>query len=147
MTLGIFDNEFVTCELDDSLPVLKHRWKQAPLGEEFKFTLKRILEEYKSLLKSYKNLAWMVDAAELGELDEEVENWLVTDWEKMLFENAGVKVHAVILGQSIFADYPMEKFKQGAEKKFEKLDVRLGVFSNQQEAYSWMKDQIINLTK
>lgn len=74
MTLGIFDNEFVTCELDDSLPVLKHRWKQAPLGEEFKFTLKRILEEYKSLLKSYKNLAWMVDAAELGELDEEVEN-------------------------------------------------------------------------
>lgn len=65
----------------------------------------------------------------------------------MLFEEAGVKVHAVILGQSIFADYPMEKFKQGAEKKFEKLDVRLGVFSNQQEAYSWMKDQIINLTK
>ena len=89
----------------------------------------------------------MVDAAELGELDEEVENWLVTDWEKMLFEEAGVKVHAVILGRSIFADYPMEKFKQGAEKKFEKFNVNLGVFSNQQDAYTWMKDQIVNLKK
>jgi hypothetical protein len=139
--IGIFDNEFVTCQLDDSLPVLMHRWKQAPPPEEFEFTLKRILEEYKTLSKSYHNLAWLVDAALLGELDEEVENWLVDVWEKMLFEDAGVKVHAVILGQSIFADYPMEKFKQDAEKKFEKFNVHLGVFSNQKEAYDWIKQQ------
>ncbi len=142
MILGIFENEFVTCQLDDSLPVMLHRWKQAPPPKEFEFILQQILEEYKLLAKSYKNLAWLVDAAELGELDEEVENWLVTNWEKMLFEEAGVKVHAVILGQSIFADYPMEKFKQDAEKKFQKFNVHLGVFSTQQEAYAWIKDQI-----
>lgn len=142
MILGIFENEFVTCQLDDSLPVLLHRWKQAPPPEEFEFILKQILEEYKPLSKSYKNLAWLVDAAELGELDEEVENWLVNNWEKMLFEEAGVRVHAVILGQSIFADYPMEKFKQDAENKFQKFNVHLGVFSTQQEAYAWMKDQL-----
>lgn len=142
MVIGIFDNEFVTCQLDDSLPVLMHRWKQAPPPEEFQFTLKRILEEYKTLSKSYRNLAWLVDAAQLGELDEEVENWLVSDWERMLFEEAGVKIHAVILGQSIFADYPMEKFKQDAETKFEKFNVHLGVFSNQKEANDWIKQQL-----
>lgn len=142
MVIGIFDNEFVTCQLDDSLPVLMHRWKQAPPPEEFQFTLKRILEEYKTLSKSYRNLAWLVDAALLGELDEEVENWLVSDWERMLFADAGVKIHAVILGQSIFADYPMEKFKQDAETKFEKFNVHLGVFSNQKEAYDWIKQQL-----
>lgn len=142
MIIGIFDNEFVTCQLDDSIPVLMHRWKQAPPPEEFEFILRRILEEYKTLVKSYRNLAWLVDAALLGELDEEVENWLVDVWEKMLFEQAGVKVHAVILGASIFADYPMEKFKQDAEKKFEKFNVHLGVFSNQGEAYDWMRQQI-----
>jgi hypothetical protein len=73
MIIGIFDNEFVTCQLDDSLPVLMHRWKQAPPSEEFEFTLKRILDEYKIRVKTYPTLAWLVDAALLGELDEKVE--------------------------------------------------------------------------
>jgi hypothetical protein len=134
MTLVIFDNEFATCQLDEFIPVLLHRFKQAPPAEEFQFTLKRILEEYKSLNKSYKNLTRMVDAALPGELDEDVENWLVTDWEKMLFEDAGVKARAVISFQDIFADYRIEKYKLDAEKKFKKFNVHLGVFSNQPEA-------------
>lgn len=76
----------------------------------------------------------MVDAALPGELDEDVENWLVTDWEKMLFEDAGVKARAVISFQDIFADYRIEKYKLDAEKKFKKFNVHLGVFSNQPEA-------------
>jgi len=59
----------------------------------------------------------------------------------MLFEDAGVRIHAVILGQSIYADYPMEKFKQDAEAKFEKFNVHLGVFSNQRDAYEWIHQQ------
>lgn len=141
MIIGIFDNEFVTFQLDDSLPVLMHRWKQAPPSEEFEFTLKRILDEYKIRVKTYPTLAWLVDAALLGELDEKVEKWLVEEWERMLFEDAGVRIHAVILGQSIYADYPMEKFKQDAEAKFEKFNVHLGVFSNQREAYEWIHQQ------
>ena len=143
MIKGIFDNEFVTCQLDDSLPVLIHRWKQAPPAEEFKFNLTRIQQEYIQLSNSYNQLAWLVDAALLGELDEETENWLVETWEQLLFEEANVKIHAVILGQSIYADYPMEKFKQDAETKFEKFNVHLGVFSNQQEAYTWINKQLL----
>jgi hypothetical protein len=145
MLIRIFENEFVQCDLDDQLPLLRHRWLKAPAGEVFKSNLLRILEEYLELQKSYKNLAWMADTELLGELDEEVEEWLVKEWEDLLFNKVGVRIHAVILGSSIFADYPMEKFKRDAEEKFKIKNIRLGVFSDETEAYDWIKEQLSSL--
>lgn len=139
MIIGIFENEFVRCELDDSIPVLRHRWLKEPLSEVFKTNLIRIQQEYIQLSKSYAQLAWLADTEMLGELDEEAEHWLVSVWEDLLFTKAGVRVHAVILGPSIYADYPMEKFKLDAEEKFESQNHHLGVFSNQLAAYDWMR--------
>lgn len=141
MRINIFENEFVMCELDDSVPVLRHRWLKEPPGEEFKHNLRRIQEEYLQLKKPYTNLAWLADTELLGELDEDVEAWLVNTWEGLLFQKAGVKVHAVILGASIFADYPMEKFKRDAEEKFKSQGISLGVFTSETEAYDWIKQQ------
>ena len=143
MVIPIFDNEFLFCELDDSLPVLRHYWKKATPGEQFKLNLLKVLEEYKVLRQSYKGLAWLADTTQLGELDEKMETWLVDEWEDLLFRKAGVKIHAVILGESIYADYPMENFKQDAEQKFQDYNVHLGVFSNQEEAYTWIKEQLL----
>jgi hypothetical protein len=139
MVMMIFDNEFLSCELDDSLPVLRHYWKVQPTGEQFRSQLLNVLEEYKKLKPAYENLAWLADTTELGELDEETETWLVEVWEDLLFVKAGVKVHAVILGESIFADYPMENFKQDAEQKFHAYNVHLGVFSTKEQAYEWIR--------
>ena len=144
--MRIFDNEFLTCELDDTLPVLRHRWKTSPSGEEFRSNLLRVLKEYTDLSQSYKSLGWLADTTLLGELDEETEIWLVKEWEDLLFVKGGVKIHAVILGANIFADYPMEKFKNDAEQKFEAYDVHLGVFSSQKEAYEWIKEAQLKLT-
>lgn len=139
MIIGIFENEFVRCELDDDVPVLRHRWLAAPPGQEFKFNLKRILEEYIQLKKTYTNLAWLANTELLGELDVDVEQWLVDEWEGLLFDVAGVRVHAVILGASIYADYPMERFKMDAEEKHRSKNLSLEVFSNESEAYRWIK--------
>jgi len=147
MIIKIFDNEFVACELDDALPVLRHRWKRATDGEAFRSNLLKVLEEFKKLKVSYSDLAWLADTTLLGELDEETEQWLVEVWEDLLFAQREVKIHAVILGNSIFADYPMENFKQDAEAKFQNFDVHLGVFSNQQEAYDWIKEQQLHISK
>ena len=147
MIIGILDNEFLTCELDDSMPVLRHRWKRATDGEAFRSNLLKVLEEFKKLKSSYSLLAWLADTTLLGELDEETEHWLVGVWEDLLFAQREVKIHAVILGNSIFADYPMENFKQDGEQKFEDFDVHLGVFSNQQEAYDWIKEQQLLIAK
>lgn len=139
MIIGIFENEFVRCELDDDVPLLRHYWLQAPPPEEFKFNLLRILEEYMQLKKTYSGLAWLANTQKLGELDLEIEEWLVNEWEKLLFDMAGVKVHAVILGASIFADYPMERFKLDAEEKYRSKNLSLGVFDSEPEAYAWIK--------
>ncbi len=139
MILQIFDNEFVTCELDDVLPVLKHRWKKPLPGAIFRDTLVAIQQRYVELSKSYTNLAWLADTQHLGEVDEETEKWFVDVWEDLLFTKAGVKIHAVILGEDIFADYPMEKFKLNAAEKFITLKVQLEVFSDEQEAYDWIR--------
>jgi hypothetical protein len=146
MIAGIFENEFVTCQLDDSLPVLLHRWRSELPGEEFRYNLRRILDEYVALRKSYHQLAWLADTRKLGELDEATEYWLTETWENLLFRQGGVKVHAVILGASIFADYPMEKFKNDAEAKFKNEQVRLGVFSNEPDAYRWMQAQLLQVS-
>lgn len=139
MIIGIFENEFVRCDLDDDIPVLRHRWLKPPSGEVFKVNLQRILEEYIQLRKTYSNLAWLAHTEDLGELEYEIEQWLVDVWEGLLFDKAGVRVHAVILGESIFADYPMERFKQDAEEKYQAKKLSLGVFSNEPEAYAWIK--------
>jgi hypothetical protein len=141
MILKIFENDFLICELDDSLPVLKHTWRKEAAGSDFKANVLKVLDEYNILKNSYAKLAWLADTTLLGELDEETEQWLSDVWEDLLFRKSGVKIHAVILGNNIFADYPMEKFKKQAEEKFEEWDVRLGVFSNEEIAYKWVSEQ------
>jgi hypothetical protein len=145
MIISLFENEHVTCELDDSLPVLRHRWKKDTTGEAFKSNLLKILAEYRKLKKSYTNLAWLADTILLGELDEETHQWLVDVWENLIFAQGEVKIHAVILGKNIFADYPMESFKEDAEQKYEHFDVHLDVFSNQADAYRWIAVQQLAL--
>jgi hypothetical protein len=138
MTLFVFEDDFVICELDDSLPVLKHRWKKEPTGKHFRETLLKILDHYKEFQKTRDELAWLADTQLLGELDEETEKWLANTWDDMLFGKGTVKVHAVILGDDLFAEYAMEKFKMDAEKKRDR-NVQLGVFVDEEEAYDWIR--------
>jgi hypothetical protein len=139
MTQVLFENDYVICELDDSLPVLKHRWKQETPGEQFKENLIAIHELYLQYSKTHDHLAWLADTQLLGEIDEETENWFSEVWEDLLFRIGNVKFHAVILGEDFFADYPMEKFKMNAEERFKELDIQLGVFSDEDEAYDWIR--------
>jgi hypothetical protein len=135
----VFENEFVICELDDSLPVLRHRWKKETPGPAFRENLLMIHGHYVEYSKQYDHLAWLADTQLLGEVDEETEDWFNEVWDELLFKIAQVKFHAVILGEDFFADYPMEKFKMDAEEKYKMHNVQLGVFSDEEEAYDWIR--------
>lgn len=139
MTQQVFDNEWVTCLLDDSLPVLKHVWKKETPGEIFRKNLLTIVDHYVALVPDYPYLAWQADTQKLGEVDEETEQWFADVWEDLLFNQVGVKIHAVILGKDFYADYPMEKFKMDAERKHKNRDIKLGVFMNEKDAYEWIR--------
>jgi hypothetical protein len=136
----LFQNENVICQLDEEIPVLRHRWVKEPTSEDFRnglLALQKIYLEHKS---KYDDLKWLADTELLGELNEEDEKWLTSEWDHKLFAEAGVKVHAVILGDSIFADYPMEVFKKSSVQKFKEIGVKLDVFANETNAYKWLKE-------
>ena len=134
----LFENECVICELDDEVPVLRHRWIIKPSSEEFRSGLLEMQKIYLGLKPEYKNLKWLADTELLGELPLDDENWLTTVWDNKLFNEAGVKVHAVILGSSLFADYPMEVFKKSSARKYDEMGVKLEVFANEEKAYQWL---------
>lgn len=136
----IIENERVICELDPSIPVLKHTWQKNTKGQEFRDQLVEIQKAYIELKKDHPNLKWLVDAVKLGELTSEDDKWLENEWETLLFVEAGVKVHAVILADDIYADYSMEKFKTMADRKHEEQGVQLGVFLIPENAYKWLKE-------
>jgi len=137
----VFQNEYLKCEIDEENSILIHRWLRQPSSEEFKEGLGIVLDEYQINKSKYQGLKWLADTELLGELNEADENWLTTKWDRMLFEDAGVKIHAVILGSDIFADYPMELFKKSSIHKFNERGVKLGVFPDMNRAFEWLKNQ------
>lgn len=139
MSTKVFETDWVICEVDDSIPLLRHRWIRKPSSKEFRSGLKAVLTEYNQLSSKYKDLKWLADTEMLGELSTEDEKWLTNEWDDMLFREAGVKVHAVILGHDIFADYPMEDFKMSSARKFTELGVKLEVFTDEESAYEWLR--------
>lgn len=136
----LLDNELVRCELDSTIPVLKHRWLQRPTSEGFRSQLLAIQKIYIQQKKEYPGLKWLADTELLGELTTEDEKWLAGTWEKLLFVDAELKVHAVILGDDIFADYSMENFQSKSSLAFAEKGVKLGVFMNEERAYEWLKE-------
>jgi len=135
----VYTNDWVVVTIDDEIPVLIHKWIQSAPSEVFREQLTELQKLYNSKKKAHPNLMWLADTKNLGERSEEDEKWLQEVWEKLLFEEAGVKVHAVVLADDIYADYSMEQFKIAAHKRYDELGVRLGVFMNQQSAYNWLK--------
>ena len=135
----VFENEYVICELDDSIPVLKHRWKKETPGKIFRDNLVTIQQHFIEYCKDYERLMWLADTELLGEVDQETEQWFSNVWEDLLFIKANVKFHALILGEDLFAEYPMEKFKLHAEEKYKSHKVKLEVFSDEEEAYEWLR--------
>ena len=136
----LMENELIRCELDSNVPVLVHRWLRKPTSEELKKELTTVLDIYINQKKDISDLKWLADTELLGELTKEDEDWLENTWDKMLFDDAEVKVHAVILGKDIYADYSMESFLRNADKAYRDKGVKLGLFMNKQEALEWLLD-------
>lgn len=140
MSQVLFEDKFVRCELDKDLSILKHTWLKKPKSADFRKGLLKVLEIYKKEKSNHQNLKWLADTVKLGELTEEDEQWLEEEWDHAIFHDAGVKVHAVILGTDIYADYPMEMFKLSSIQKNSELGVELEVFSTSEKAYEWLEN-------
>jgi hypothetical protein len=141
MVKTIFEESFIICYLDDSIPVLTHRWKSHASSENFRSTLIRLSETFKVLKKEYPDLAWAGDTTNLGVLSLETQGWLKEKWTGILLE-AGVKYHALIVPKDVFAKFAMSKFKDNMENHH-KEEIILQQFGDEKTANEWLRSCLI----
>ena len=65
------------------------------------------------------------------------QKWLDETWNELLFVDAGVKTHAVIIGDDAFTKYAMEKFKKTMNQKYASKKIILETFKDEEAAYAW----------
>jgi hypothetical protein len=137
---SLFKEIYMECFLDSEARVLYHIWYGKPSSSQFRDGLTRVLNEYqKHKAKFTTPLHWLADTRSLGVVTIDDQGWLQKTWNDMLFNKAGVKSHAVIIGNDVFAKYAMEKFKTAMQELYADKQLYLETFPDKDSAYKWFK--------
>ena len=139
MKQTLFDLDYLVCTLDDKAAVLSHAWKRKPTSEEFEEGLMKVCKAYVEQKPKFPKLHWLGDTKNVGVLSLKTQKWLDDVWNDTLFNKAGVRTHAVLVGSDVFGKYAMQKFANHAEKTYEKQNLKMGVFETESEAYKWFE--------
>ncbi len=135
----LFEEEFLVCKFDEENKILYHIWLDKAKGDLFRNSLLKVLDHYKKLKSDHPVLHWLGDTRNLSVLPLDDQKWLDVTWNELLFEEAGVKTHAVIIGDDAFARYAMDKFKNSMNQKYASKNIILETFKDEAAAYSWFK--------
>ena len=141
----LFKEPYVECYFDGEAHVLFHIWLKRPTSEQFRNGLKRVYDEFLKHKEKHPCIHWLADTRNLGVLSLEDQGWLEKVWNEMLFVKAGVKTHAVIVGNDVFAKYAMEKFKKTMTEKYASQNLHLGTFPTKESAYTWFGEVVKKL--
>ena len=135
----LFEQKNIVCYFNEEEKVVHHRWLEKVKGEEFRSSLFRVCDEYMKLKKNMPVLHWLGDTRNLSVMPMEDQKWLDEVWNEHLFVKAGVKTHAVIISNDVFAKYAMQKFCQTMTQRYAAQNVKLNTFTNEEEAYEWFR--------
>ncbi len=142
MVKTLFEESYITCYFDDSIPVLAHRWKGHVSNENFRAVLMRMVATFKQLKEEYPTLAWLGDTTHLGVLSLDTQAWLKEKWTPILLE-AGVRHHALIVPKDVFAKFAMNKFKDNIDAHH--TDMLAGHFPDEKMANEWLRKSLLSL--
>ena len=137
---NIFKEPHLECYYDEEANVMFHIWVKKPNSEQLRSGLTRVFNEYTGLKrKKGSDIHWLADTQKIGVISIDDQAWLEKVWNEMLFVKAGVKTHAVIIGNDVFAKYAMEKFKKTMMEKYKDKNLHLATFPDKASAYEWFK--------
>jgi hypothetical protein len=139
MKKQVFEEPFIECYLDESVPVLAHYWKRHPNKDEFQSALLKMIDHFKAIRKNHPNLTWCGDTTNLGVLSLETQNWLNEKWSGIMTE-AGVKYHALVVPKDVFAKHAMKKFKASIDHNIEAFEI--AHFMDEASALEWLKERL-----
>jgi hypothetical protein len=135
-----FEEKFVTCYFDDSIPVLGHEWKGFVNGENMKSTMLRMVDIFSELRKDYPNLTWLGNTTDMSAIATVYQQWLKEDWPDLM-KAKGIHKHALIVPKNVFAKTAMDKFVDDLVKNHQNILIR--PFTNVQEANAWLKAEAV----
>jgi hypothetical protein len=138
---SLFKESYLECFLDTDAKVLFHVWNSKPTSQQFRDGLTKVFNEYqKNKAKFSPTLHWLGDTRLMGVVTVDDQGWLSKVWNDMLFGKAGVKTHAVIIGDDVFAKYAMEKFKTAMRQQYADKNLHIETFPDKDSAYKWFKN-------
>lgn len=135
----LFEEKYLACYFDEEERIVYHKWLDKAKGEDFRSGLLKVRNEFIKIKKNIPDLHWLGDTQKLSVLPLEDQKWLDEVWNDLLFVKAGVKSHAVIVGNDVFAKYAMEKFKKTMNTKYATQNILLETFKDEKDAYQWFK--------
>jgi hypothetical protein len=140
MKQTLFDLDYLICTLDADAGILAHAWKKKPTPEEFEGGLMKVYATYMAQKPNFKKLHWLGDTKNVGVLSLRTQKWLDDVWNETLFVKGGLQTHAVLVGEDVFGKYAMQKFAIHAEEQYKDMNLKMGVFSTEAEAYAWFAE-------
>lgn len=136
----LFENEFIVCQFDEENSIISHIWLDKVKGDDFRKNLLKVLDFYKTIKRDSPTLHWLGDTRKLSVMPIADQKWLDEAWNELLFVDAGVKTHAVIIGDDAFSKYAMEKFKKTMNQKYADKKIILETFKDETAACAWFKN-------
>ncbi|MES2734138.1 MAG: hypothetical protein V4714_20490 [Bacteroidota bacterium] len=131
-----FEEKYVTCYFDDTIPVLGHEWKGFVNGENMKNTMLRMVDIFTELRKEYPNLTWLGNTTDMSAIAVVYQQWLKEDWPIMMKEK-GINKHALVIPKNMFAKTAMDKFVEDLTKNHQNIKIR--PFHDLESANEWLK--------
>ena len=131
--MNLFDNDYVTLSLDETVPCLEWIGKGYVPSKAFRDSEEKSLQFYLQYKGRYPRLEWFVDAREIGPLSPQDTQW-VADAILPKFAAAGLKKEAFVVPTGVLGKMVVKDYESKAGTKIE-----VQVFDTVEAAKNWLK--------
>ncbi len=131
--MQLFDNNYVTISLDDTVPCLEKKNKKYMSSEAFRDSETKSLNFYLQYKRKHPRLEWFVDARNVGAIPLEDTQW-VMDEILPKFAAAGLTKEAFVVPTSAIGRVVVKDYEAKAGKR-----IQVKVFDSVEAAKNWLK--------
>lgn len=131
--MKLYEDEFITLSIDESVPCLEWVGKQFMSSAEFRASEEKSLQFYTMYRPKHPRLEWFVDARDIGPISPEDTQWVV---DKILpqFASVGLRKEAFVVPTSAIGKIVVKNYVSHAGSVIE-----MKIFSTVEAAKEWLK--------
>jgi len=132
--MKLFDNEYVTLSIDESIPCLEWIGKKFISSEMFRESEEKSLSFYSEYARKFPNLQWYVDARKVGAISHDDTQW-VAQTILPQFAIMGLKKEAFVVPESAFGKVAIDDYMSESGDR-----IQIEVFDSEAKAKAWLAE-------